>query len=358
MVSGHPIASALSDSQGKFKIGNVPAGRDIPLVIQVGKWRRKVVIPEVLPCQDNALTNPEMTRLPRNRGEGDLPRVALTTGSCDQLTCMIPKLGLDRAEMGVAGEDKPFTFFVGADNDRTGGPPGMTSASTLWNSFDELKKYDLALLSCPCSEVRNARGPAALEAVTRYVNAGGRIFGSHFEYIWLRYSPDPQLSGAFDISAGDLGAPPVTLDTTFPKGKALADWMKFLDPGLAYGHVNTQAILDDVSAARPPAQVWARSPRVGTLGAMGPGAPRFVTINTPAGAPAAEQCGRVALLDVHVTATQTMSVLLPPANRPPFPAGCGTQLTTSENVLAFLLFDLAACIQEDTEQPKPPPIIL
>src|SRR5205823_6571973 len=101
------------------------------------------------------------------------------------------------------------------------------------------------------------------------------------------------------------GAPPVVLDTSFPKGKALADWMKFLDPGLAYGHVTTMAILDDISAARPPAQVWARSPGFGTAQATGPGSPRFVTINTPAGAPAAQQCGRVALLDVHVTAQGT-----------------------------------------------------
>src|SRR5581483_11947659 len=148
-----------------------------------------------------------------------------------------------------------------------------------WNSYDELARYDLALLSCPCSEVRATRGPAAMAAVTRYVNAGGRIFGTHFEYIWLKYSPDAALAGAFDIQAGDLGGPPVSLDTSFPKGKALADWMKFLDPTLLYGRVPTDAILDDIAVARPPAQVWARSPGLGTAAGT---SPRFVTINTPA----------------------------------------------------------------------------
>jgi hypothetical protein len=352
-ASGRPIASALSAFDGKFKVDNVPVGKNVPLVFQVGKWRRQIVIPEVLPCQDNALTDRQLTRLPRNRSEGDLPRVALTTGSCDQLTCMIPKLGLDPAEMGVAGQDRSFTFYVGADNDSAGGPPGMTSASTLWNSADTLGAYDMVLLSCPCTEARPARGPAALAAVTSYVNGGGRIFGTHFEYVWLRYSPDPQLAGAFDISAGDLGAPPVSLDTSFPKGKALADWMKFLDPGLVYGRVPNMAILDDIGAARPPAQVWARSPGFGTAGAQGPGSPRFVTINTPVSAPADQRCGRVALLDVHVTADRPRSTAPPP----PFPTACGTELTQSEHVLAFLLFDLAACIQEDTTPPAPPPII-
>jgi hypothetical protein len=210
------------------------------------------------------------------------------------------------------------------------------------------------LLSCPCTEARAARGPAALDAVTRYVNAGGRVFGSHFEYVWLRYSPDPQLSGPFDIAAGDLGAPPVALDTTFPKGKALADWMKFLDPGLVYGRVPTEAILDDISGARPPAQIWARSPGFGTASGMHP---RFVTINTPAGAPLAEQCGRVALLDVHVTAQPGMPGGTPPP-RTPFPAFCGTELTKAEHVLAFMLFDLAACLQPDTMPPAPPPVVI
>jgi hypothetical protein len=354
LASGRPIASALSDHQGKFRVTNVPVGKDIPLVIQVGKWRRKLVIPEVKACQDNPLTDPQMTRLPRNRTEGDLPRVALTSGRCDQLTCMIPKLGLDPAEVGVSGQDRAFTFFSGADGDTTGGPPGMMPATALWNSFDELSKYSMVLFSCPCTEARAARGPAALDAVTRYANAGGRVFGSHFEYVWLRYTPDPRLAGAFTISAGDLGAPPVVLDTSFPKGKALADWMKFLDPALQYGHIPTMAILDDISSARPPAQVWARSPGFGTASGM---SPRFVTINTPAASPAAEQCGRIALLDVHVTADSGVPGA-PNRNPPPFPMACGNGLTKSEHALAFLLFDLAACIQHDTTPPMPPPVVV
>ena len=353
LASGRPIASALSDHQGKFRITNVPVGKDIPLVIQVGKWRRKVTVPEVKPCQDNPLTDPQLTRLPRNRSEGDLPRVALTTGRCDQLTCMIPKLGLDPAEVGVAGQDRAFTFYSGADGDTTGGPSGMMPATTLWNSFDQLSRYSLVLFSCPCTEARAARGPPALDAVTRYLNAGGRVFGSHFEYVWLRYSPDPGLAGAFTIQAGDLGAPPVVLDTSFPKGKALADWMKFLDPGLQYGHIPSMAILDDISSARAPAQVWARSPGFGTASGT---SPRFVTINTPATAPMAQQCGRMALLDVHVTADGMGGA--PNRNPPPYPMACGGELTKSEHALAFLLFDLAACIQHDTTPPMPPPVVV
>jgi hypothetical protein len=354
-TSGRPIASALSDQEGKFKVSNVPVGKDVPLVFQVGKWRRQVVIPEVLPCQDNPLRDANLTRLPRNRGEGDLPRVALTAGRCDQLTCMIPKLGLDPAEIGVSGQDRSFTFFAGADGDTTG-PAGMMPATALWNTLDELKKYDMLLLSCPCTEALAARGAPAFDALTKYVNAGGRTFGSHFEYVWWRFSPDMGLAGAFSITrGGELGAPPITIDTTFPKGKALADWMKFLDPSLTYGQVPSMAILDDFTAARAPAQIWARSPGFGTVGAMSR-SPRFMTINTPVASPPEQRCGRMAHLDVHVTA-ESAPTRPPGSPTLPFPQSCGSlELTKSEHVLAFFIFDLAACIQEDTKPPVPPVI--
>jgi len=44
---------------------------------------------------------------------------------------------------------------------------------------------------------------------------------------------------------------------------------------------------------------------------------------------------------------------------PPFPGLCGTTLKDGEAAMVFFLFDLAACIQEDTTPPTaPPPVIL
>jgi hypothetical protein len=358
LASGKPVASALTDHEGKFKIGNVPVGKDIPLVFQVGKWRRKIIIPEVKACVDTPLADPELTRLPRNRGEGDMPRVAITTGRCDQLGCMVPKLGVDPAEMGVAGEDKAFTYFQG-QNDLLG-PSNMQDAATaLWQKPDELKKYDMILNSCLCMEQRTYKAPAGFEAVTKWVDSGGRMFGSHFSYDWLKFSPDTRWNAGIQPLTTGRAVGPIKIDTSFPKGKALADWMKFLDPMLNYGEVVAPVIFDNLTGMG--AQVWATSsttprPPFGTMPPPGsmpiPNRPRFITMNTPVGEPADKQCGKLVHLDVHVTAEDMVRPL--PGS---FPMGCGTNLNKAEHVLAFFIFDLAACIQEDMRPPMPPPIL-
>jgi hypothetical protein len=55
-VSGSPIATALTDESGHFVLRNVPVGVNIPLVVQVGKWRRQVSLPTVAPCVDTAIS--------------------------------------------------------------------------------------------------------------------------------------------------------------------------------------------------------------------------------------------------------------------------------------------------------------
>jgi hypothetical protein len=378
LASGHPVASALTDYQGHFRIDNVPVGKDVPLVMQVGKWRRQVMVPEVRPCQDNPLMDPELTRLPRNRDEGDLPRVAVTTGSCDPLSCTIAKLGVDPAEFGVSGQDTAFTFFDGDEGQSILlGPDGTKPAPLLWNDYDELKKYDMVAFSCLCAEVAtpglvgctgpNCRDTPAFTAVTRYLDGGGRIFTSHFEYVWMQFSPDPRLAGAFHIHApphtDDDAASPVALDTTFPKGKALADWLHVVDPALPYGQVPANEIFWNLVGTPSDGQVWGRSPSLPSQQIN----PRFVTINTPVAAPPDQQCGRVVHLDAHILEVVKAGQLpqgvdgVPghrPAGAPPFTQICGNTLSGPEGVLVFFLFDLAACIQNDTAPPMPPPVVI
>jgi len=364
VASGNPIATAVSNEEGKFKLTNVPAGKNIPVVFQVGKWRRKVILPNVTPCQDNLISDSELSRLPRNRGEGDLPRIAVATGACDQLGCLLPKIGVDVAELGIPGENKAVAYYQDSaitmpNGSATFGPANMPGAPMLWNNEATLSQYDLTLLSCECNEYLQTKSAAALSAMTGYLRRGGRIFGSHYAYVWLRDSPDPMFATAATVAPNGPGVPkgPLIVDTTFPKGKALADWMKFLDPTITYGQIVSDQVFNDViGVMRPAAQSWATTPTPNPFGSGGalPSRPRIVTINTPVGVPAEDQCGRAAQLDVHITALPTF---IPASAATTFPGVCGTKLNKGEEALAFLFFDLAACIQDDTK-PVVPPIIV
>lgn len=68
----NPVSAAITDETGAFKLTQVPAGTDVPIVIQVGKWRRQIKVPTVTACTDTALTDPQITRLPRNKSEGEI----------------------------------------------------------------------------------------------------------------------------------------------------------------------------------------------------------------------------------------------------------------------------------------------
>ncbi len=353
--SAKAYATTLSDAHGHFVLVDPPTGKDVPMVVQVGKWRRSVIVPEVTPCTDNAITDPDLTRLPRNTTEGDMPKIAVTTGGADEIACLLPKLGIDDSEFGVAG-GTAVTLYAGGGG---GGPTGIQAAQTLWNDANTMKNYDMLILSCEGTEsvgdldggnvfgTLGTKDGTSFAAMMQYLDVGGRIFGTDYMYTWWKDSPDPNLAAAATVPGGAPGGgSEVILDTTFPKGKALADWLSFQYPMQAYGTIDLDVVFDNVSAASAATtQVWAR----GTDETTGnpTGHPRFMTVNTPVGKPPASQCGKAVHLDAHVNEDDFVN--------DSYPAGCSSPFSAAEKAFAFFFFDLAACIQVDGEAPKPPP---
>jgi len=63
------MALAVTDVDGNFTLTGVPATTDVPVVVQVGKWRRQITLSSVTKCVDNKVPNP-LLRLPRSQMEG------------------------------------------------------------------------------------------------------------------------------------------------------------------------------------------------------------------------------------------------------------------------------------------------
>jgi hypothetical protein len=96
-ASGSPLVGTTSAVDGTFTLTNMPVGTNIPLVIQIGRWRRQVSIPNVASCTNTALPA-SLTRLPKNQSEGDIPKQAFATGQVDALECVLRKMGVDDSE--------------------------------------------------------------------------------------------------------------------------------------------------------------------------------------------------------------------------------------------------------------------
>lgn len=332
ITSGEPIVTALSAADGKFVLENVPAGEDIPIVIQVGRWRRKVVVPKIEPCTDNALSA-EQTRLPRNKAEGDIPLFAVATSPYDPTECILRKIGIDDAEFTPPSGEGRVHLYKGAGST----VPGAPAASALWGNVDTLKRYDI--LALPCQDNPGAKPDAAgLGNIARYADQGGRAFVTDLSQDVVSKGPaDWRTTATF--GGGGIYRNPAHVDESFPKGKALAEWLFATGATAKRGELQLEDTYTRFTTVNPPAQRFVYSAS----------SPQTYAFNTPVAAKEADQCGRVVLSSFHVAAANVGKIGT-------FPASCDSApLTAQEKVLEFLLFDLAACVQKDDKPPTPPP---
>jgi hypothetical protein len=354
----NPVTSAITDETGTFVLKDAPVGTNVPLVIQVGKWRRQITIPTVNGCVDNPLTDPQLTRLPRNKAEGDLPHIAISTGGGDQMECLPLRMGVDPAEFTTGAGDGHIHLFAGDgesnpplanfDADHNAGAALTPSSTGLWASSDTLQKYDIVILSCEADSNAARKTTAMRQAMYDYASLGGRVFASHLHSVWFADGPAPvPTTGTWRRVMQNPPDPSIaTINTTFPKGAALAQWL-----------VNVQAstMLGQVSVSFPRNDLQAVNAMVATewLTVPDPGAVQYMSFNTPIGAADDKICGREVFTDLHVASVDITS--LPALNAKGFPASCELRdLSAQEKVVAFMLFDLSACVQSEEDPIRPP----
>jgi len=201
------------------------------------------------------------------------------------------------------------------------------------STVERLKTYDL--VAFPCASVSS--NATHKQNLINYANAGGRVMATDLSYPWVDASAPAPWNGAANWGSGST-ANPFTIETGFPKGKALADWLKVTGATPTFGQINLTGTFARSTSVNPPTQKWITNSST----------VQHFTFNTPVGAAEAAQCGRVVYSSFHVASS---------GGSGNFPSGCTTApLTPQEKVLEFMLFDLASCVQTDKDPPKPPPI--
>src|SRR5688572_11580577 len=97
------------------------------------------------------------------------------------------------------------------------------------------------------------------------MNQGGRVFVDHFHKYWLSTPDDLRGTASYvddvrDLPPGARGqaAPIALVDTTFPKGAALADWLVLTGASKTPGQIPLYEGQHSVTAVTAPTQSWIR----------------------------------------------------------------------------------------------------
>ena len=146
-----------------------------------------------------------------------------------------------------------------------------------------------------------------------------------------------------------------TVNVGFQKGKDFAQWLVNVGASANYGSIELNHVVHNSDSVLPDvAEPWLTSdaqPRqYKTDGSkISQQILHHYTFNTPVGAPADAQCGRVVYSAFHVNDASSSGKA--------FPTECNSSpLTPQEKVLMFMLFDLASCVQTDKAPPEIPVI--
>jgi hypothetical protein len=408
------IVNTTTGEDGSFTLSNVPVGSSVPLVLQVGKWRRSLSV-NVKACSDNAQADGMLTlpgTIPAGDTDDNMPDIAVSTGAADSLECLLVRMGVSKSEYvpgtstaghvhifsgGNPANEQNLGFGVTAGApEETPMPNAPASPTALWSTYEQMMPFDVVLLSCEGGETYNAV-PTSLE---KYLDLGGRAFASHYHYAWFAgpldtqqgYSPPGDwgtnlatwTSGENSIqtAANDIGA---TVNQTlnvgggpFPKGVILDKWLmdnqalgtdQVPPTELAIWQPRFNAM---VTSQNPPSQPWLTADQASGAGGM----TMYFSFDTPVGAAippggtTPNYCGRAVFSDLHVSGNTdncnggNQEGLEPSCDDPtrPPPASCDdVDLSPQEKVLEFMLFDLSSCvvsdaatISEDASLPPPP----
>ncbi len=360
------VAAAVTDKSGSFTLTDVPTGDNVPLVVQIGKWRRTITVSRIADCVTTALpdTGSGQARLPRSHQEGDMPQMALLTGGLDDLGCFLTRIGIDAAEYSAPQGGGRLDIYqglgsngfgLGAGAGMTG--PGLstgkagdctTTSCPLWASKQSLEQYDMVLLACEGDTFDPDATPdagsgranvtkAGKQAMHDWLNEGGKVFATHLHYTWFQNGP-ADFQGVADWLGSSAGSATCdcSIDRTFPEGQTFHDWLQAVGASSGNG-VSLTDVAESVGAVSMDTSRWIYDSTDSETKSLSFETPvGGIPVVDDSGALAGRKyCGKALFSDLHAGGAPSGDI----------PGSCKqTDLSAEEKALEFLFFDLASCI--------------
>jgi hypothetical protein len=385
---GDYVSATLTDTTGAFTLKNVPVGKNVPLVLQIGKWRRLMTVPNVPDCKTTTLpsSGTGMARLPRNQQEGSMPQMALLTGGLDDLGCFLFKVGIDPKEYSAPGAGGRLDIYQGVGGTSitgaavkapalsTGTAGNCTNTSCpLWASTKSFEAYDIVFLACEGNTYDPDENPdgggmgggllgggggpnvtkAGKQAMHDWLNEGGKVFATHFHYTWFKNGPPDFQSVAtwLGYSIGSGTCTNCSIDTSFQSGMDFDKWLQGVG-ALSGTGITLNGVADSVSTINTmTTSRWIYGSSGQRTGATDT---KYLSFETPIGgiivdageAPGKRYCGKAVFTDLHAGGAPSGDI----------PGACqSVNLTAQEKALEFLIFNLAACVSDESQPMKIPP---
>jgi hypothetical protein len=330
---------------GTFTLSNVPEDT-YTVVIQAGKWRRQFYNVTVgsggltgqsysMPNMHGALSGPD--------GYGEIPKIAIVTGGVDAVECVLRDAGVADSEFTEPSNSGSINFYTGSSG--PGAKISSTTAAegTLVSSAATLDGYDIVMFPCQGTGSDSSVNKTNSTNLQSYANTGGRIFATHYSYLWLDNANTFQPSATsgvanWDLNQADPANGPATVNANFDNGKALGQWLQDLGSSTTLDEVQISTLRQDLTGVIAPTQSWLTLNSTGGIMQM--------TFNTPLGADIEGQFGRVLYIEYHVedeSNSETTGKIFPAecGTASPYPAKTPSQMTAQEKMLEYSLFDLS-----------------
>jgi hypothetical protein len=366
-VSGDPLVATTTDFDGTFTLTDVPVSKSgsdaIPVVIQLGRWRRQFSFVVSQPCANNPVGTLNMPSV--ESATSDIPLTAISTGAVDSLECVLLKMGVDPSQFtsyDAANPGRIHLYSAGpgsADKDSHGpgayiAPPSghpqadesvlMGTGTTPGPSNGTYMQYDQVML--PCWGVETFKTTTELANLVSYAKAGGHFFATHFSYTWLYQNDLFAGTAAWDVNSdtnpsytpftGTVSRT-VPLPSATPPG-LFARWLNYVG---ALDHANPSGSPPD------PATVTIQAGRHDVDHVLGASHDWIDGVDPNQSGSAARMtlhftfdvnaCGHAIFSDFHVNNQYG-------TNGVAFPNECTKDaLSAQERILEYMIWDLASC---------------